>query len=69
MRRHHRWSDLLIVILALIPNPFFDMAGIAAGTLKIPIWRFYIFCALGSILKMLAFAYGGFHIINTWFKP
>ena len=45
--------------MAVIPNPFFDLAGIAAGTLKIPVLRFYFFCALGSIIKMLAFAYGG----------
>jgi uncharacterized membrane protein YdjX (TVP38/TMEM64 family) len=67
---HHRaWSDLLILVMAIIPNPFFDLAGIAAGTLKIPVLRFYIFCALGSIIKMLAFAYGGNTIMRLWFKP
>jgi uncharacterized membrane protein YdjX (TVP38/TMEM64 family) len=69
MDRHHGWSDLLIVIMAAIPNPFFDLAGIAAGTLKMPVLRFYFFCALGSIIKMLAFAYGGNSVINLWFKP
>ena len=69
MDRHHYWSDLLILIMAVIPNPFFDLAGITAGTLRMPIWRFYFFCAVGSILKMLAFAYGGNTIINLWFKP
>ena len=69
MDRHRRWSDLLILIMAFIPNPFFDLAGIAAGTLKIPVLRFYFFCAIGSILKMLAFAYGGNTILKLWFKP
>jgi uncharacterized membrane protein YdjX (TVP38/TMEM64 family) len=69
MDRHRRWSDLLILIMAFIPNPFFDLAGIAAGTLKMPVLRFYFFCALGSILKMLVFAFGGNTIINLWFKP
>ncbi len=69
MNRHDRWSDLLIMVMAIIPNPFFDLAGIAAGTLKIPVLRFYVFCALGSIIKMLAFAYGGSAIINQFFKP
>ena len=59
MERNRRLSDLMILILAAIPNPFFDLAGIAAGTLKIPLWRFLVFCMLGSILKMLAFAYAG----------
>jgi len=69
MNRHRRWSDLLILVMALIPNPFFDLAGIAAGTLKMPIWRFYLFCSLGSILKMLAFSFGGASVINQWFRP
>jgi uncharacterized membrane protein YdjX (TVP38/TMEM64 family) len=69
MDHHRRWSDLLILIMAFIPNPFFDLAGIAAGTLKIPVLRFYFFCAIGSILKMLAFAYGGNTILKLWFKP
>jgi uncharacterized membrane protein YdjX (TVP38/TMEM64 family) len=69
MDRHQRWSDLLILIMAFIPNPFFDLAGISAGTLKIPVLRFYFFCALGSILKMLAFSYGGNTFMNLWFKP
>jgi uncharacterized membrane protein YdjX (TVP38/TMEM64 family) len=51
--------DLAVFILAAIPNPFFDLAGIAAGTLKIPLIRFWIACALGSILKYLLFAYLG----------
>jgi uncharacterized membrane protein YdjX (TVP38/TMEM64 family) len=59
MRNHDRWINWAILVLAAIPNPFFDLAGIAAGTLKIPIWRFIVFCTAGSILKMLAFAYAG----------
>jgi membrane protein YqaA with SNARE-associated domain len=59
MRRNERWIGWAIFALAAIPNPFFDLAGIAAGTLKIPVWRFLVFCTAGSILKMLAFAYAG----------
>jgi uncharacterized membrane protein YdjX (TVP38/TMEM64 family) len=69
MDHHRAWSDLLILLMAVIPNPFFDLAGIAAGTLKIPVLRFYFFCTLGSIIKMLAFAYGGNTIMRLWFKP
>ena len=59
MGKNPSYSYLLITVMAVIPNPFFDAAGIAAGTLKMPVWNFYIFCALGSIIKMLAFAYAG----------
>ncbi len=65
MKGHPHLADLGILIFAAIPNPFFDLAGIAAGALKIPIWRFLLFCALGSILKMLAFAYAGY-LGATW---
>ena len=48
-----------IMLLALIPNPAFDLVGIAAGALKIPFLRFLFWCWLGKVLKMLAFAYLG----------
>ncbi len=50
---------LLILILAFIPNPFFDLAGIAAGALKMPIGSFLLWAWLGKTLKMLAFALAG----------
>lgn len=59
MIENKKSRDLAVLILAAIPNPFFDLAGIAAGTLKIPVLRFWVACALGSILKYLLFAYLG----------
>lgn len=59
MRDHRRLSYLVILLLAFIPNPLFDLAGIAAGTLRIPIPHFLFFSAIGKILKMLVFAYAG----------
>jgi uncharacterized membrane protein YdjX (TVP38/TMEM64 family) len=56
---HRKMTNLAILVMAAIPNPFFDMAGIAAGTLKIPILSFWLYCATGSIIKMLFFAYAG----------
>lgn len=67
MTTHPKLIDLGILVLAAIPNPFFDAAGIAAGTMKIPIWRFLLFCGIGSIIKMLIFAYGGNTILNRLF--
>ena len=65
MEAHQRLSNLAITALAFIPNPFFDLAGISAGTLKIPVVRFLLFCAIGKILKMLVFAYAG----ASWLNP
>jgi membrane protein DedA with SNARE-associated domain len=54
-----KYGDLTIFILSFLPNPAFDMAGITAGALKLPAWRFLLWCWLGKMLKMLLFAYGG----------
>lgn len=67
MMTHPKLIDLGILALAAIPNPFFDAAGVAAGTMKIPIWRFLLFCSIGSIIKMLIFAIGGDTILNRMF--
>lgn len=60
-----RYGMLTIFVLAAIPNPFFDLGGMAAGALKMPIHKFLIPCVLGKIIKMLVFAYAGAYSI-TW---
>ena len=57
---------MAVLILAIIPNPAFDMVGIFAGALKMPLWRFLLWCWLGKIIKMMAFAYGGNAIFNIF---
>ncbi len=59
MQKYGVW---MILVLAIIPNPFFDLAGIAAGVLRIPLWKFLLFCGIGKILKMLVFSYSGFSL-------
>jgi membrane protein YqaA with SNARE-associated domain len=54
-----KWGGWAVLVLAAIPNPFFDLAGIAAGTLKMPIWKFLTFCWIGQTLKMAMIAYAG----------
>src|SRR5207249_1809390 len=54
IRRFGPWA---IFIMAAIPNPFFDLAGIAAGVLKMPAWRFFLAVWAGQIIKMLLIAY------------
>lgn len=61
MRQHQNLAYGLIALLAFIPNPLFDIAGMASGALKIPMWKFLIACSVGKILKMLAFAYAGYY--------
>jgi uncharacterized membrane protein YdjX (TVP38/TMEM64 family) len=56
IRRYGPWA---VFIMAAIPNPFFDLAGVAAGVLKMPTWRFFLAVWAGNIIKMLLFAYAG----------
>jgi uncharacterized membrane protein YdjX (TVP38/TMEM64 family) len=54
-----RNGALTIFVLSVIPNPVFDMAGIAAGMLKFPLWRFLIACWLGKAIKFIVIAFAG----------
>jgi uncharacterized membrane protein YdjX (TVP38/TMEM64 family) len=66
MQTHKRWTSLFILIIAMIPNPFFDLAGIAAGTLKISLWQFFLISWIGITIKMLLFAYAGAGSFNLF---
>ncbi len=59
VRWMEKYGDMTILILAFIPNPLFDLAGMVAGLLKMPVWKFMMYCVIGKILKMLMFAYAG----------
>lgn len=54
-----RYGGLAVVALSAFPNPFFDLAGLAAGALKMPVWKFLFWCWIGETIKMLVFAYAG----------
>ena len=47
-----KYGDITILVLAFIPNPLFDLAGMVAGILKMPVWKFLIYCVIGKILKI-----------------
>lgn len=61
-----KYGDITILALAFIPNPLFDLAGVIAGVLKMPVWKFLLFCILGKILKMLLFAYLGGSLLDLF---
>lgn len=63
-----KWGGWAVLVLAAIPNPFFDLAGVAAGTLKMPVWKFLLFCWIGQTLKMAAFAFAGAASLPLFFK-
>jgi len=59
-----KYGGWTILVLSAIPNPFFDIAGIAAGIAKMPLWRFLFFCWVGQLIKMSMFAYAGAYSID-----
>ncbi len=65
--RVQKWGGWGILLLAAIPNPFFDLAGVAAGALKMPVWKFLLFCWIGQLIKMTIFAYAGNTSLNLLF--
>ena len=61
VQKYGAWT---ILVLAAVPNPFFDLAGIAAGAAKIPLWKFLLFCWVGQVIKMTLFAFAGAYSID-----
>lgn len=71
--RLHAWMQrrsaaLVIFVLAFLPVSLFDLAGIVAGALRMPWWRFLFWCFLGKLLKMLLVALAGAWSL-PWFAP
>ncbi len=60
-RRLEHWMRrrgwLLLFLVSLVPNPIFDIVGIAAGALRYPVWGFLAVVWTGKTLKFLIFAY------------
>ena len=54
-----KFGGLTVLLLAFIPNPIFDIAGMVAGALRMPLWQFLLFSWVGKTGKMLVFALGG----------
>lgn len=53
-----------ILVLSAIPNPFFDIAGVAAGIAKMSLRRFLIACWIGQTIKMAFFAFAGYYSLD-----
>jgi len=56
MQRYGGW---LILVMAAIPNPAFDLVGLIAGGLRYPVVKFLLACWPGKTLKAVLVAYAG----------
>jgi len=58
LRQAKRWlmshsqylSFTLILLLASVPNPLFDLAGILCGQFNIPFWKFFLATLIGKAI-------------------
>lgn len=61
-----KYGGITVLVLAFVPNPVFDVAGMVAGALRMPLWKYLIFSWIGKVGKMLLFALGGAQILNLF---
>ncbi len=54
-----RWGVWVIFIFAAVPFLFVDIAGIVAGTLRFPLWKFLLVVWVGKSLKYVALLLAG----------
>jgi membrane protein DedA with SNARE-associated domain len=68
-QRMQYWMEnhgmLTIFVLSAVPNPLFDLAGIAAGASRYSYLKFLLAAWIGKTIKTLIFAWAGAHSI-TW---
>jgi membrane protein YqaA with SNARE-associated domain len=65
MRRYmDRYGGWVFFVLAAIPNPLFDIAGIAAGVVRYPLWKFLLSAWAGKTLKAVLFANAGRQLLR-----
>jgi len=57
LRQYGFWA---LLPLAAVPNPAFDLVGIAAGSLRYPVGKFFLACVIGNTIKYCSLAYLGY---------
>jgi len=53
-----KWGSLAIFGLSIIPFAF-DIVGIIAGVLRLPIWKFFLACWWGRSILYVGIAWAG----------
>ncbi|MGH2587903.1 MAG: YqaA family protein [Dehalococcoidia bacterium] len=65
----HKQGSLVMFGMSVLPNPFFDVAGVIAGAVQMPLWKFFIAVLLGKVIKSLYIAGAGalgISVIDRW---
>lgn len=65
----NRWGGLAIFALSIVPFAF-DIVGIIAGVLRLPLWKFFLTCWWGRTILYVVIAWGGAlgweALLNFW---
>jgi membrane protein YqaA with SNARE-associated domain len=59
-----RWGMATLFVLSAIPNPVFEIAGLTAGSVRMPFRRFIVAVTGGKIVRGLLIAYYGENFID-----
>src|SRR5215204_6209457 len=65
----HKQGSVVMFCMAALPNPFFDVAGVIAGVVRMPLWKFFVAVLLGKVIKSLYVAGAGalgIGLIERW---
>ena len=52
-----RWGSWTIFIFAAVPFFPFDIAGVVAGALRYPLWKFLVIGGVGKTIKYISFVF------------
>ncbi len=63
-RYMQKYGGVTIFVLAAVPNPLFDMAGLSAGMLRMHPLKFFLWCWAGKIVNRTVVVLGGAHLIR-----
>ena len=69
MSRYGLWAVFFLALQPILP---FDIAGLAAGASRMPVWKFLVALWLGKFIKYVIICYSGVSLIHflPWsFKP
>ena len=61
-----RYAGLTIVLFSIIPNPLFDIVGVAAGSILYPVRKFLLLVFIGKTIKFGWVGLGCYYGM-TWF--
>ncbi len=63
-----KWGWLAVFLLSIVPFVF-DIVGLIAGALRMPVWRFFLACWLGRTILYIFMIWGACRGLNVlpWF--